>query len=200
MRLIPNFLSFLRIFFVLPIIYTLQSELYLLAAFLFFLSSITDFMDGYLARKYELESELGAFLDLIADKILVVTILVWLVFIYANQALTILSILIILREIIITSFRYFLVLNNADLELIKANKSSNQVLLSASSGEGLGELITAIEKKINSNHEIHKIKLDYSKSAIESWLHDNAIILDKKYDNNHVNFKLKISRCSSLWY
>ena len=122
MKLIPNFLSFLRILLVLPIIYSLQGELYLLAAFLFFLSSITDFMDGYLARRFELESELGAFLDLIADKILVVTILVWLVFIYANQVLTILSILIILREIIITSFRYFLVLNNADLELIKANK------------------------------------------------------------------------------
>ena len=122
MKLIPNFLSFLRIFLVLPIIYAFQSELYLSAAFLFFLSSITDFMDGYLARKYELESELGAFLDLIADKILVVTILIWLVFIYANLTLTILSILIILREIIITSFRYFLVLNNADSELIKANK------------------------------------------------------------------------------
>tara|TARA_A100001015_G_scaffold297382_1_gene378820 strand:- start:166 stop:699 length:534 start_codon:yes stop_codon:yes gene_type:complete len=122
MRFLPNFLSFLRIFFVLPIIYTLQSELYFLAAFLFFLSSITDFMDGYLARKYELESELGAFLDLIADKVLVITILVWLVFIYANQTLTILSILIILREIIITSLRYYLVLNNADTELIKANK------------------------------------------------------------------------------
>ena len=122
MKLIPNFLSFLRILLVLPIIYSLQGELYLLAAFLFFLSSITDFMDGYLARRFELESELGAFLDLIADKILVITILVWLVFIYANQALTILSILIILREIIITSFRYFLILNNADSELIKANK------------------------------------------------------------------------------
>ena len=122
MKVIPNFLSFLRILLVLPIIYLLQSEMYLLAAFLFFLSSMTDFMDGYLARRYKLESELGAFLDLIADKILVVTILVWLVFIYANQALTILSILIILREIIITSFRYFLVLNNADTELIKANK------------------------------------------------------------------------------
>tara|TARA_S200000501_G_scaffold6392_1_gene5680 strand:+ start:62 stop:595 length:534 start_codon:yes stop_codon:yes gene_type:complete len=122
MKLIPNFLSFLRILLVLPIIYSFQSELYLLAAFLFFLSSMTDFMDGYLARRYELESELGAFLDLIADKVLVVTILVWLVFIYENQALTILSILIILREIIITSFRYFLVLNNADSELIKANK------------------------------------------------------------------------------
>ena len=122
MKLIPNFLSFLRILSVLPIIYSLQSELYILAAFLFFLSSMTDFMDGYLARRYELESELGAFLDLIADKILVVTILVWLVFIYTNQALTILSILIISREIIMTSFRYFLVLNNADSELIKANK------------------------------------------------------------------------------
>ena len=121
MKLIPNFLSFLRILLVLPIIYSLQSELYLLAAFLFFLSSLTDFMDGYLARRYAVESELGAFLDLVADKILVVTILVWLVFIYTNQALTILSILIISREIIITSFRYYLVLNNADTELIKAN-------------------------------------------------------------------------------
>ena len=122
MKLIPNFLSFLRIFLVLPIIYAFQSELYLSAAFLFFLSSITDFMDGYLARRYELESELGAFLDLIADKVLVISILIWLVFVISNQALTILSILIILREIFITSFRYYLVLINADVELIKANR------------------------------------------------------------------------------
>ena len=122
MKLIPNFLSFLRILLVLPIIYSLQSELYLLAAFLFFLSSMTDFMDGYLARRYELESELGAFLDLIADKVLVISILIWLVFVFSNQALTIISILIVLREIIITSFRYYLILNNADIELTKANK------------------------------------------------------------------------------
>ena len=60
--------------------------------------------------------------SLIADKILVISILIWLVFVYSNQALTIISILIILREIIITSFRYYLILNNADIELIKANK------------------------------------------------------------------------------
>ena len=71
----------------------------------FFVSSLTDYFDGYLARKYSIESKLGAFLDLIADKILVIAILVWLVFfLFANQALTIISILIILREIIITSF------------------------------------------------------------------------------------------------
>ena len=122
MSLIPNFLSSLRILFILPIIYSIQSELYLLAAILFFISSSTDFFDGYLARRYAVESELGAFLDLIADKILVISILIWLVFVYSNQALTIISILIVLREIIITSFRYYLILNNADIELIKANK------------------------------------------------------------------------------
>jgi len=95
---------------------------------------------------------------------------------------------------------YLEVLNKADLveierlELIKANKSSNQVLLSALSGEGLGDLLTAIEKKINSSHEIHKIKLDYSKPAIEWWLHENATILDKKYYNDHVNVKFKITK------
>ena len=122
MKSIPNFLSLLRIILVFPIIYFLQVDWYVLAASLFFVSSLTDYFDGYLARKYAIESELGAFLDLIADKILVIAILVWLVFIFANQALTIISILIILREIIITSFRYYLVSNNADPELIKANK------------------------------------------------------------------------------
>ena len=122
MKSIPNFLSLLRIMLVFPIIYLLQVEWYVSAASVFFVSSLTDFFDGYLARKYAIESELGAFLDLIADKILVIAILVWLVFMFANQALTIISILIILREIIITSFRYYLVSNNADPELIKANK------------------------------------------------------------------------------
>ena len=100
----------------------------------------------------------------------------------------------------IKSDNYLEVLNKADLveierlELIKANKSSNQVLLSALSGEGLGDLFTAIEKKINSSHEIHKIKLDYSKPAIEWWLHENATILDKKYYDDHVNFKFSITK------
>ncbi len=122
MKSIPNFLSLFRILTVLPIIYLLQIDWYVLAALIFFISSLTDYFDGYLARKYSIESELGAFLDLIADKILVVAILVWLVFLFANQALTIISILIILREIVITSFRYYLVSIEADPELIKANK------------------------------------------------------------------------------
>ena len=121
MRLLPNVLSFLRILLVLPIIFSLESKTYLLAAILFFISSITDFFDGFLARRFATESKLGAFLDLIADKILVISVLVWLIFIFSNQTLTIISILIILREIMITSFRYYIVLNNADAELINVN-------------------------------------------------------------------------------
>ena len=121
MRRLPNILSFFRILLVLPIIFLLESKIYLLAAILFFISSITDFFDGFLARRYGIESEFGAFLDLIADKILVISVLVWLIFIFSNQTLTIISILIILREIIITSFRYYLVLDNADADLIKVN-------------------------------------------------------------------------------
>ena len=49
---------------------------------IFSIGMATDALDGYLARKYAIESELGAFLDLIADKILVIAILVWLVFIF----------------------------------------------------------------------------------------------------------------------
>jgi CDP-diacylglycerol--glycerol-3-phosphate 3-phosphatidyltransferase/cardiolipin synthase len=46
---------------------------------LFTIAGITDFLDGYLARKYKLESKLGAFLDPVADKLLVVLTLILLV-------------------------------------------------------------------------------------------------------------------------
>ena len=46
---------------------------------LFTLAGITDFFDGYLARKYQLESKLGAFLDPVADKMIVVLTLILLV-------------------------------------------------------------------------------------------------------------------------
>ena len=121
MKYLPNILSSLRIFLAIPILYLLKIDFIISAAILFLFSSLTDYFDGYLARKYLSESDLGAFLDLIADKILVTSLLIWLVFLLNNQFFTIITILIILRELIITSFRYYLVLNNNDHDLIKAN-------------------------------------------------------------------------------
>ena len=52
-----------------------RTELYWYAFILFFIASITDYFDGYLARKYDLVSKLGEIMDPIADKILIVFLL-----------------------------------------------------------------------------------------------------------------------------
>ena len=97
---------------------------------------------------------------------------------------------------------YLEILNKVDLieknysELIKKNIAKNQVMVSAATGQGMSELYVAIEKKVNNNFEICRIKLKYNKSSVESWLHDNAVILDKKYYADHINIKLKISKKS----
>ena len=95
---------------------------------------------------------------------------------------------------------YLEILNKIDLidedysELIKKNIANNQVMISASTGQGISDLYEAIEEKINNNYEIRRIKLEYNKSAMESWLYDNAVILEKKYNADHINIKLKISK------
>jgi len=70
-----HFIQFLTYFRILiaPIIFLLITlyNLYGWALFLFFLASISDYWDGFLARKYKLESIFGAVLDPIADKVLV---------------------------------------------------------------------------------------------------------------------------------
>lgn len=74
-----------------------------LAALLFAAASITDWLDGWLARKYGLQSALGAFLDPLADKLMVIAALVMLVAL--GRVGPILPIVIIARELIVTGLR-----------------------------------------------------------------------------------------------
>ena len=71
-----QFLTYFRIL-IAPIIFILITlfDFYGWALLLFFIASISDYWDGFLARKYNLESTLGAVLDPIADKILVTFII-----------------------------------------------------------------------------------------------------------------------------
>jgi cardiolipin synthase len=108
---IPNILTLLRILIIPIIIIFLELDNYFyqwLALTLYSIACISDFLDGYLARKFELESSFGRFLDPIADKILVVSVIFILVsnniingpFIYP-------ALIIIIREILVTGLRDF---------------------------------------------------------------------------------------------
>jgi CDP-diacylglycerol--glycerol-3-phosphate 3-phosphatidyltransferase len=75
----------------------------LIAALIFVIASLTDFLDGYLARKYDLVSDFGKLMDPMADKILVASALIGMV---QLGRITVWPVAIILaREFLITSFR-----------------------------------------------------------------------------------------------
>ncbi|MDF1684597.1 MAG: CDP-diacylglycerol--glycerol-3-phosphate 3-phosphatidyltransferase [Legionellaceae bacterium] len=75
------------------------------AAAIFVLASITDWLDGYLARKLKQTSSFGAFLDPVADKLLVASSLLLLVGAGDRGYITIPAIIIVGREIIISALR-----------------------------------------------------------------------------------------------
>ncbi|MDC3084530.1 CDP-diacylglycerol--glycerol-3-phosphate 3-phosphatidyltransferase [Gammaproteobacteria bacterium] len=124
--LIPNLITYARllsipfiIIFYLSGIYTLQ----LLAFIIFILASISDFLDGYLARKLNQTSILGKILDPIADKLLV--ILVFMMFINSDllNIFTSIGILIITaREIIVMTMREITAHQGIMIDVIKLSK------------------------------------------------------------------------------
>lgn len=75
----------------------------LLAALVFFIAAITDIFDGYLARKTGQVTNIGKFLDPLADKVLVATALILLV--SMDRCPAWIALIIILREMIITGLR-----------------------------------------------------------------------------------------------
>jgi GTP-binding protein HflX len=82
-------------------------------------------------------------------------------------------------------------LSNEEVDLINNNKSNNQVIVSALSGEGIENLICLIEEKININTKIYQIEFGYEKSSIESWLYENTIVMKKVYKENTIDVEFK---------
>ncbi len=105
---IPNALTMMRIFLipVLVLVFYLPFKSHLLvAAIIFAVAAVTDWLDGYLARRLGQTSAFGAFLDPVADKLMVAVALVLLVERHDTILFTLAACVIIGREIVISALR-----------------------------------------------------------------------------------------------
>ncbi|NYA28188.1 CDP-diacylglycerol--glycerol-3-phosphate 3-phosphatidyltransferase [Haemophilus haemolyticus] len=105
---IPIFLTMFRVilipFFVIAFYLPIESSPFI-TTLIFFIAGVTDWLDGYLARKWKQTTRFGAFLDPVADKVMVVAALVLIVEYQHSLWITIPAIIMISREIIISALR-----------------------------------------------------------------------------------------------
>ncbi|GAA6185954.1 MULTISPECIES: CDP-diacylglycerol--glycerol-3-phosphate 3-phosphatidyltransferase [Aliiglaciecola] len=105
---IPNIITMLRVVLipVFVVVYYLDWEWARQAgAFIFWFAALTDWFDGYLARKLKQSSAFGAFLDPVADKLIVAAALLMITHSYNTVWITIPAILLMSREVYISALR-----------------------------------------------------------------------------------------------
>lgn len=105
---IPNLITVLRVLLIpvfILLFYMPFSWSYYAASAVFALAAVTDWLDGYLARRLQQSTPFGAFLDPVADKLMVAVALVLLVEEHHNLWLTLPAATIIGREIVISALR-----------------------------------------------------------------------------------------------
>lgn len=105
---IPNIITLFRVLLI-PVFVTVYfldwKWAHEAGAFIFWLAAITDWFDGYLARKLQQSSPFGAFLDPVADKLIVAAALLMITHEYADMYITIPAIALLMREIYISALR-----------------------------------------------------------------------------------------------
>ena len=135
---VASYVSCIRILLIIPIICFLYlgfggPDFYTYLAFLLFIiAGLTDYLDGYIARRTNSETHLGALLDLIADKLLVSLVMVWLVFVDFNLFVAIPALIIISRELVISTLRQYIIEKEVKRELgvsfIGKSKTTIQII------------------------------------------------------------------------
>lgn len=105
---LANQLTLLRIILVpvfVAVFYLPYGWSYPVSALIFALAGLTDWLDGYIARKFNQATPFGAFLDPVADKLMVAVALVLLVEVHASPWFAIPAVVIVGREIVISALR-----------------------------------------------------------------------------------------------
>lgn len=115
---VPNLLCYLRLLLIpLFVILYMKAETakeYLMAAFVVMIASFTDFLDGFIARKYNLVTEFGKFLDPLADKLMQAALLC--VLILKIDSMYLLVILFVFKEITMAVIGYHMLKKGKKLD------------------------------------------------------------------------------------
>ena len=129
-----NYVTILRIVLIIPVRILASPESNpsnWIALILFVFAGITDHLDGYIARRTGSASTLGALLDLVADKLLIIVTLFYFISYASTLLILIPSIIIIIREIVISSFRQLLTekvgTNPVKVSLLAKSKTTIQI-------------------------------------------------------------------------
>ena len=144
MQSIPNILSACRIVMLAPLVVLIlvnQPITYAIATVLFLLVALTDTIDGRLARRYNLVSNIGVFLDLTADKMLVSGLLIALVEVHLVPAWIV--ILIVGREFLVTGMRSLAAAAGKVIPAGRLGKQKTFLTLLATGGIMLGKAFGA---------------------------------------------------------
>jgi CDP-diacylglycerol--glycerol-3-phosphate 3-phosphatidyltransferase len=138
---LPMWVTLSRIFMVPVILLAMVPNTFswnLVAAGLFILSSITDYYDGYFARKFNAVSNMGKFMDPVADKILVSSILVMMA--YAHKIDPWMVVVILGRDNFISGIRAVAAADGIVIDAKSAGKWKTALQMGAIPGSMIGEI------------------------------------------------------------
>ncbi len=127
MKFFVNFLSAFRIAAAFAIIPTLMLNMYWTTFILFVLGAISDWFDGFLARKYNVCTKIGGVMDHIGDKLLVVNTFIMLAIMMPVWFVVVPIIIMIARELYISGLREFLGTQKIEMPVPKARFSMGKI-------------------------------------------------------------------------
>ena len=127
MKIFVNLLSIFRILAAFAIVPLLMEQMFMSAFILFVLATVSDWMDGFLAKKFKVTSKIGGVIDHIGDKFLVVSALVMMIMFLQIWSVIIPGILMICRELYISGLREFLGTQKIAMPVPKARLSLGKI-------------------------------------------------------------------------
>jgi CDP-diacylglycerol--glycerol-3-phosphate 3-phosphatidyltransferase len=119
---LPNKITVARLAISLMVFVLIPQRYFVTSLIFFLLAAGTDWIDGYLARKYKLITQFGRILDPFADKILICGVFIFLAAEPASQIASWMAVVVVGRELLVTALRSFLEQHGADFSANLAGK------------------------------------------------------------------------------